>query len=228
MANGYVYILVNRSMPDLIKIGHTKGNSGERARELQSKDVLTLFDVAFEIYVNDYETIEFNLINELSEFKISENEELFSYPVHKAINKLILMASNQNTFNQTYVVESIFLRIKQRYGCWVRKEITDIRIVQTAERVWLEIIEEEILGGDLKNQLIRQTDLGFCSLTNDDVDENYFDPTDNISVNVDKFITNWDPWSIVMTTDLFSEEACHHIENDAELNPNRKKLSKRI
>ena len=227
MANGYVYILVNRSMPGLIKIGRTKRDCSKRARELQSTGVPTPFDVAFEIYADDHEAIETKLLNELSEFRVSGNREFFNYPIPRAIKILISMVSYQNNSDEIYAAESIFSRIKQKYSSWVRQEITNIRIVQTAERVWLEVMEEEVLGGYLKDQLIRRTDLGFCCLTNGDVDENYFSPTDNVSINADKFVTDWDPWSIVMTTNLFSEEACHHIANDDELNPNRKKFPKK-
>ena len=47
---GYVYILVNDSMPGLIKIGKTARNSLARAKDLSSSTgVPTPFKVAFEL-----------------------------------------------------------------------------------------------------------------------------------------------------------------------------------
>ena len=45
-----VYILMNKDMPGLIKIGHTSGTAGERAKKLsQSTSVPSPFEVIYEI-----------------------------------------------------------------------------------------------------------------------------------------------------------------------------------
>lgn len=92
-----------------------------------------------------------------------------------------------------------------------------VRIVQPSDRVWLEITQEQELGGYLKDQKVTRTDLGFIS---DGVYDNaYFSPADSVSTNADKFVIEYDAYSIVMTTDLFHESACDEVNR--EHNPHR-------
>lgn len=58
MAAGYVYILINHSMPGLLKIGKTIRDCRVRARELSTTGVPTPFQVAFELFSEDHEALE--------------------------------------------------------------------------------------------------------------------------------------------------------------------------
>ncbi|MBE9142518.1 hypothetical protein IQ236_04680 [Planktothrix mougeotii LEGE 06226] len=92
-----------------------------------------------------------------------------------------------------------------------------VRIIQTQERVWLEVTEEEEIAGYLKNQTIKRTDLAFIS--DGDYESRFFKSTDDVTINADKFVKEFDPYSIIMTTDLFHEEACHEV--DEKFNPHK-------
>jgi hypothetical protein len=69
---------------------------------------------------------------------------------------------------------------------------------------------EKEAAGYLKDQVITRTDLGFIS--DDDLDGFYFNPHENVSVNANRFVNDFDEYSIMMTTDLFHDEACKEIQ----------------
>ena len=218
MSAGYVYILINQSMPGLIKIGRTFRDSRDRARELHTTGVPTPFEVAFELFSLEHEKVEERIHQQLESFRVSINREFFRYPLKNAINLLLEIERSTTTSSMEYVAESIFHKIMQKYPHWLRPDITDVRIVQTPERVWLEITEEKDIAGYLKDQTIKRTDLAF--ITGDDYDSLFFRVNDHVSENARKFVDDYDPYSIINTTDLFTEEACNEI--DKHLNPHRR------
>jgi hypothetical protein len=73
MKNGYVYVLINQSMPGLIKIGITTRDARSRARELSNTSVPTPFEVAFEIFSENYEALEKTVHKALDDFRVSGN-----------------------------------------------------------------------------------------------------------------------------------------------------------
>lgn len=215
MPAGYVYILINPSMPGLIKIGRTFRDSKARARELHSTGVPTPFEVAFEAFSEEHETLEKNLHEGLDEFRVAGNREFFRYPLKSAIERLQALSSPPKETSSSFAAESIFHRLVEKYPKWLKPEIVDVRIVQTQERVWLEITEENEKAGYLVDQTIKRSDLAFCSGDNG----RYFSPTNSVSDNATKFIENWDLYSIIMTTDLFHHDACKLIDADEQFNP---------
>ncbi|MCU6367937.1 hypothetical protein KW866_11200 [Enterobacter quasiroggenkampii] len=79
--------------------------------------------------------------------------------------------------------------------------------------VSLEIMIEEEKAGYLIDQTIRRMDLEFIS----DKDGLFFRPEDDVSLNADKLVNDYDSYSIVMTTDLFHEKACQQIASEFEM-----------
>lgn len=75
--------------------------------------------------------------------------------------------------------------------------------------MWLEITKEIEMDGYLVDQIIKRTDLGFISSGEK---RYFFSPENNISVNAKRFVCEFDPYSIAMTTDLFHTEACKEID----------------
>jgi len=116
-----------------------------------------------------------------------------------------------------YSSESIFQRLSAKYPGWLRPELCDVQIVQTPEVVWLELTEERPVGPYLDMHIVRR-DLGFCTGPAFD-DTYYFDPMDPVAVNAAKFLEDWEPYSIVNTTELFTDEACEEIIHSKEYNP---------
>ncbi len=58
MNYGYVYILINQSIPDQLKIGVTARESRERAKELSGTSFPTPFTVAFELFSENCKLLE--------------------------------------------------------------------------------------------------------------------------------------------------------------------------
>jgi hypothetical protein len=227
MNPGYVYILINPSLPGLIKIGKTTRDSRERARELYSSGVPTPFQLAFEIFSEEHDKLEKDVHSQLLDFRVSRNREFFQYPLDKAIKLFLELNPPPSSQDSIYSAEDITERLRNRFPTYLKDDIVSVRIVQPVGRVWLEITQEDQEQGYLRDQKITRTDLGFISdgdgSDNDsfDHDENlYFNPTDTVSKNADKFINEYDPYSIIMTTDLFHEDACKEVNE--KHNPHRR------
>ncbi len=127
-----------------------------------------------------------------------------------------------NTVNESsssYVAESIFHRLVAKYPKWLKPEITDVRIGQTQELVWLEITEEHEPENDgcLLDQTIKRSDLAFCIGV--DYEDCYFSRNDSVSDNATKFVETWDPFAIINTTDLFHHEAFVEIASNENSDP---------
>jgi hypothetical protein len=209
MYAGYVYILINQSMSGLLKIGRTFRDSRERARELHSTGVPTPFELAFEIFSPNHQKLEKQLHHHLISFRVSSNREFFRYLLYEAI-KLLQELNSLSCSNdkEEYMAESIYHSLVNKYSTYLVPEISDIRIVQTSNIVWLEIIKEEVIAGYLKDQIIRRVDLAFIA---NSIDTLYFNPQDSISINVNKFVNEFDCYSIAMVTDLFHDVARQEI-----------------
>lgn len=217
MASGYVYILTNVSLPGMIKVGRTLRDSRSRARELFTTGLPTPFQVAFEIFSDEHEKLEADFHQELHDFRISNNREFFKYPLDKAITLLqqlnIPPASNESVFQ----AEDIFESLKQKYLSYLKPDIVAVRIVQPQDRVWLEITQEKETAGYLKDQKITRTDLAFIS--DGGYDSHLFRSEDDVRENARKFVEDFDPYSIIMTTDLFHDSACQEINE--KFNPHK-------
>jgi hypothetical protein len=210
MDTGYVYVLINQSMPGLIKIGKTRRDSRERARELFNTGVPTPFQVAFEIFSNEIEVLENKIHTELEDFRVANNREFFKYPLYKAIAILIKLNSSANSEDE-YYAEDILNKLKEKYKDWIKEDIISVRIIQNAKRVWIEITTENEIN-DLLNQKIERSDLAFISGGVEE-DSLYFSPKNTVSINANKFIKEFDPYSIGMTTALFNERSLRIIED---------------
>jgi hypothetical protein len=207
MNSGYVYILINQSFPQLIKIGRTLRDSRARARELSTTGVPTPFQVAFEIFSENHEQLEAAIHAELSAFRLTDRREFFHYPLHEAITKLQELNRATTEPGMRFVAEDITARLQEKYSNHLRPDIVAVRIVQVPERVWLEITEEKEIGGYLKDQVIRRMDLAF--IADDRVP--FFRPQDDVQVNVRKFVEELDAYSVANTTDLFHKAAGEEI-----------------
>ncbi|MDK2618103.1 GIY-YIG nuclease family protein [Vibrio vulnificus] len=221
MDNGYVYILINASMPDLLKIGMTARDSRQRARELSNTSVPTPYKVAFEIFSCECGRLESQIHKELSEFRVNPNREFFRYPLDKAIAILQNLSSNASQFHENYEAVEIIDDLVHEYPGCLKEDIVSVRIVQPGNRVWLEITTEKVSrDGELVDQVIRRDDLAFII---DEEDDLYFRPEDHIQVNAHKFVKEFGPFSIYMVTDLFNDKAGKQINK--EHNPRNGKKS---
>jgi hypothetical protein len=83
-----VYILVNKDMPGLIKIGHTSSAASERAKKLsQSTSVPSPFEVAYEIPCDQAKQLERTMHIQLAQYR-RPRREFFECSVEYAISLL--------------------------------------------------------------------------------------------------------------------------------------------
>jgi hypothetical protein len=90
--SGYLYLLINPSMPGMIKIGRTSRKPDRRVAELTSATgVPTPFVLIFELFVADAVAAEGYVHKRLAELgsRISENREFFSASPSKAVEAMI-------------------------------------------------------------------------------------------------------------------------------------------
>ena len=78
MSKGYVYIMVNPSMPGLVKIGKTMRSPGDRARELYQTGVPAPFALFSAFKSPDCTELEQAAHKGLSAYRVSERSEFFA------------------------------------------------------------------------------------------------------------------------------------------------------
>ena len=154
MNPGYVYILINPSMQGLIKIGRTIRDSRERARKLWTTGIPTPFQVAFEIFSEEHDKLETLMHNELADFRVSDDREFFKYPLDRAIKLLQELNSPPTHKESIFAAEDITERLRRKYARYIKQGIVSVRVVQPGDRVWLEITEEKMVAGYLRDQVI--------------------------------------------------------------------------
>lgn len=85
MAAGYVYILINASIPNQVKIGCSARSAEERAREISvGTGVPTPFVVAYAERVGSYQEAEREIHLRLANVRVNRNREFFTVPLEDA------------------------------------------------------------------------------------------------------------------------------------------------
>lgn len=83
---GYVYVITNETMPGLVKVGLTYRAPGNRAEELRHTGNAGVFDVAYQIQVDDPVRVEREAHKYLEDFH--EDKEWFRCTVDAAVSAL--------------------------------------------------------------------------------------------------------------------------------------------
>lgn len=97
----------------------------------------------------------------------------------------------------------------------IRSEIKSVRIYQTRIRYYLETLEEkEYASRFLVDQIIRRSDLAFITDSEPEEEVLYFDPRNKITENARVFVEEFDPYSIINCTDLFTDEAAQKVNEE--------------
>lgn len=97
--SGYVYILINASLPGLVKIGITSRDPFARAAELHTTGVPTAFTVVAALLVADPADTEAYLHRALDAERVDQGREFFRTPVQTAVGLLLAQAENLNAEN---------------------------------------------------------------------------------------------------------------------------------
>lgn len=85
MARGFVYVLVNRAMPGLVKIGFSAKPPSERASELSTTGVPHPFEVCYYCEAEDSSASEAAIHRTLDRHRVSNDREFFRVSVGSAI-----------------------------------------------------------------------------------------------------------------------------------------------
>jgi len=95
MSEGYIYVLVNSSFGDMLKIGKTSRSPEERAAELSGNSGMpTEFIVAYSAQVSDCDEVEKLVHERLKEFRLNSGREFFRTPLRHAVQVISEIASD--------------------------------------------------------------------------------------------------------------------------------------
>jgi len=98
MRKGYIYVLSNPSMPDLVKIGYSVHGGRKRAKEINQTGVPSHFVLEFEILTEHYKDVETVVHEHLGYCRENENREFFRVDVDSAISEII------NAISETHIM----------------------------------------------------------------------------------------------------------------------------
>jgi hypothetical protein len=97
---GFIYVLTNESMPNLVKVGLTSHLPEDRAKQLFSTAIPSPFIVAFRQITSHPRAVEKKAHELLSEFRVNKNREFFETTVEVAIEKVRLAAIETSGITQ--------------------------------------------------------------------------------------------------------------------------------
>ncbi len=123
--HGYVYVLMNPSMKNLVKIGKTKREPDERAQELSSTTgVPTPFVVVYDCYFESCSEAEVFVHTYLENkgFRVSSNREFFEIPIKDAIDSV--------------------MKAKEHFGEFDKNKTLDNSDIYTYGEPWDELLEK--------------------------------------------------------------------------------------
>lgn len=95
MSRGFIYVLSNPSMPDMVKIGKTTRHPEQRAHELHTTGVPTPFHAEFWQSVPDCDEAERLIHERLEGFRVSSGREFFKVPAGIAVAQINEIAYDQ-------------------------------------------------------------------------------------------------------------------------------------
>ena len=90
---GYIYVLTNPSMPDLIKVGYTCGTAFERAKQLSSTSVAYPFEVRYLARVRKPLEVEQKVHLVLDSLRVNADREFFATSIENAISAIESVAT---------------------------------------------------------------------------------------------------------------------------------------
>jgi len=98
--------------------------------------------------------------------------------------------------------------LKQKYRRWIRPDIRAVRIIQKNRSVFLEMVTEPASKAHADEEVSR-INLGFII----DGNRPMFPPKRTSQENAEWFVENFDPFSIINCTYLFTKEGCYEVND---------------
>ena len=212
MAQGFVYVLLNPSFPDQVKIGRTEKTVELRAKQLRTTGVPTPFIVVYDELVSDCYAVEDILHSRFAAYRTSGDREFFRVPVREAVRALQETAAVYKICNQAplHKVE-ILSSIEQKYGIYLKPNIISIAIVQLTDICFLEVTC--LTYPKARDQIVERMDLSIFGADGGEM----FPTTVPVEINATRFLNELDDYDLIMTgAPLFTSEACDQIAHEWE------------
>ncbi len=210
MASGFVYVILNPSYPDLVKIGLTQRTSEERARELRSSGVPTPFIVIYDELVSDCNAVESAIHNRLAGYRVSDDREFFRIPVKEAIKTLQEESAAYRVTNLVLKRRvEILPALKEIYRGYLKPDIISVAIVQPPGVCFLEVVRQ---GNDAykNSEIVEREDLQIFAGV--DYHAPLFPPNVPVNENAERFVNELDAYDLIMSgMPLFTDSASQEI-----------------
>ena len=210
MTAGFVYVMLNPSYPDLVKIGLTERTSEERARELRTSGVPTPFIVIYDELVSDCDAVEAAIHRRLAGYRVSDDREFFRIPVKEAIRTLQeeTAAYRVNPLALKRRVE-ILSALKEIYRGYLKPDIISVAIVQPPGVCFLEVVRRAE-DASKESEIVEREDLQIFG--GDDSGIGLFPPNAPVRENAERFVNKLDAYDLIMTgMPLFTNSAAQEI-----------------
>lgn len=207
MANGFIYVLLNPSIPNMVKIGKTTGTAEKRARAISSATgVPTEFIVLYDALVGDVENAEKEIHAHFSGYRPNKKREFFNVPPKLAISALIDIA-------QKYPVgpvspdstNDVLPMLKSRFPGFLDPNIFSAQLITIPGSCYLKV--GRILNG-LKDY--SQEELPLSGLNTSET------ITPEVIAHNEKLFAELDEYDLIMVTNLFSQNVAVEIANEWE------------
>jgi hypothetical protein len=210
MASGFVYVMLNPSYPELVKIGLTERTSEERARELRTSGVPTHFLVIYDELVSDCNAVETAIHRRLASYRVADDREFFRIPVKEAIKTLQEESSSYRVKPLALKMRvEILPALREIYRGYLKPDIISAAIVQPPGVCFLEVVRR---ADDVpeENEIVEREDLQVFA--GDNYDTRLFPPDAPVNDNAERFINELDAYDLIMTgMPLFTESASQEI-----------------
>ena len=215
MNTGFVYVLLNPSFPELVKIGLTKRKPEVRARELRTTGVPADYIVIYDEMVSDCLTVERAVHKRFAKYREFSDREFSRIPVKEAVRALQEEANGYRVSpeNLSRRVE-ILPHLKELYHGWLKPDIVSVSIVQPPGICFLQITRQaEELS---ESKIVEREDLQVF-VKGDDSDS-MFSSEATVEQNTAKFLNELDAYSLIMTgMPLFTRQAIQEIAHIWEM-----------
>ena len=150
---GYVYILINSSFPNLVKIGRTSKIPQSRAQELSGTGTPGRFVVAYSVLVNNCIELEAELHSIFSAQRHTSDREFFELEATVAINKLIEITNGRRVDEINTTKRIVDSGIATLYLIRINKRNTYRIGLVNRSKIYLDQAEFKEMVVDLYNHI---------------------------------------------------------------------------
>ncbi|QFY43711.1 GIY-YIG nuclease family protein [Candidatus Methylospira mobilis] len=207
MANGFIYVLLNPSFPNMVKIGLTEDTSERRARNISSATgVPTDFIVLYDMLVNDVDEAEREIHAHFSAYRVNKRREFFYVPPKLAICALIDIAQKYPVAPALpAAIDDALPMLRSRFPKFLDPNIFSIRMITVPGSCYLKIGRclngvEEYSEEELPLEGLKTPD----TVTPDVVEHNA------------TLLATLDEYDWIMVSDIFPKEVALQIAKEWE------------